>query len=231
MAARNNADLYEAVFRSRGLEYVRTPAAFIAGGPPPPYYSHLTILSEGYPEEVKEYLRQLSSRFGGAIGYKDSFSELDLRDQGFDLLFEASWIYRPEGPAREQVGWERVTDARSLEQWEDAWKAAGSPTEERMFCASLLQAAEITILGKRTDAGSYAAGCIANVSESCIGMSNLFSLIDCDLVGDATGAVASVRPDLPIVGYASGGLLASACQAGYRTTGDLRIFAGQSARL
>ena len=56
---------------------------------------------------------------------KDSFACLDLASEGFDVLFEAQWIYRPADvpPPEPPAGmrWERVRDPAVLRGWERAW--------------------------------------------------------------------------------------------------------------
>jgi len=46
-AARNSADLYEAVFRAHGLAFHRDAALFRAKEPPPPCHSGALVLKRG----------------------------------------------------------------------------------------------------------------------------------------------------------------------------------------
>lgn len=229
VAANNNADLYEAVFRSHGLNYSRLPYAFVGADRPPPYYSNLTVLAPGYADVVLEQLDRLARQFDGSVGLKDSFSELDLRDNGFSVLFEASWIWRPPGMPTPPSDWHVMEDAADLALWEQAWKAAGSPTERRMFCDAMLDLPDIRFLGLKVG-DVVEAGCIANVSGDCIGLSNVFSRsMSGDAFTSATEAVAAVEPAYPIVGYESDGHLAHACAAGFQTVGNLRILVAKDA--
>jgi hypothetical protein len=230
MAANNNADIYEAMFRSRGLRYERLPYAFVGKDIPPPYYSNLTVLAENCVSEVISQLRNTARQFDGAVGFKDSFCEFDLRDNGFDLLFGASWIWKAAAANPPATDWIRVENSLDLEQWEDAWKRSGSPTQVRMFSDAMFRRPDIVFFGKR-NAGSFVAGCIANTSSDCVGISNVFSLPHAaDTFHEATAAVSSIDHGLPIVGYASGPNLEVARRVGYEATGDLRILVARNAQ-
>lgn len=223
MAARNNADLYEAVFRLHGVDFERLPFAFVAKGAPPPYYSDLTILEPDRLADVWALLAGIAARSDGRMGVKDSFLLLDIEANGFRELFGASWIW-----CAARVGavapWERVETARDLELWEAAWKAGGSPTERRMFGEGLLEMPEIGVFGQR-QGDEFVAGCIGNLSGDCVGLSNLFG-------GGFEAAAASVGtlgPGLPIVGYEAGADLDLARAAGFDLTGGLRILLAECA--
>lgn len=228
LAANNNADLYEAMFQAWALRYERRPSAFVGRDRPPPFYSNLTVLAPGARDEIISHLRGLALRFGGSVGFKDSFCEFDHRASGLSLLFQASWIWRSPsaGPGSD---WLKVGHQLELEEWEAAWKRAGSPTDHKMFRNSLLRDDRLTFLYKR-EAGQVVSGCIANLSDGCVGISNVFSLADeVGSFAEATAAVASMNPRLPIAGYARGPRLIAALQAGFEATGDLRILNAQDA--
>ncbi len=230
MAANNNADIYEAMFRSRGLHYERLPYAFVGKDTPPPYYSNLTVLSENHLSEILLLLRSIAGTFEGKVGFKDSFREFDVGDNGFEVLFEASWIWKPAAANPPATNWVRIESPLDLEQWEDAWKRSGSPTQIRMFSETMMQRPDIVFFGKRV-ASSFVAGCIANTSSDCVGISNVFSLPGApDTFHEATAAVSSISHGLPIVGYASGRALDSARRVGFEATGGLRILVARDAQ-
>jgi hypothetical protein len=229
-AASNNADLYEAVFQSWGLRYQRLPFAFIGRDQPPPYYSNLTVLSANCRRQIMSELEALAKRFHGLVCFKDSFCEFELQAYGFELLFTGSWIWRASASDPFPVGWSKIDSPHDLKKWELAWNRSGSHTRERMFRASLLQLPDIVFLGKM-QAGGFACGCIANVSSDCIGISNLFSNF-CKQAAfvEATSAVASLQPRLPIVGYAAEPRLVAAQLAGFERVGDMRVLTARDAR-
>ncbi|WP_299861629.1 hypothetical protein [uncultured Hoeflea sp.] len=232
IAANNNADLYAAMFISHGLGFERRPYVFVGLERPPPYYSNLTVLAPGHGKEITGRLEVLRRNFTGRIGLKDSFCELDLQSSGFDILLDASWIWRSSGKPSGFNCWERIETEADLLAWEGAWKRMGSPAPQRMFRASLLDRPDIVFLCHKSD-GEIAAGCIANLSETCIGISNLFSRTQSAGVfaeaAAAVAAVAAVAPDLPITGYESGEDLDHAIQAGFETVGDLRVLVAPAA--
>lgn len=230
IAASNNADLYEAAFRSWGLRYVRQPFAFVGTDPPPPFYSNLTVLSPRCGGQVMGELQAVAQRFDGSVCFKDSFCEFELPTIGFQLLFNASWIWKPAKSSCCPKGWSRVDSPDELERWELAWKRSGSRTHARMFRDAMLEYPDFAFLGKMEGA-EFVCGCIANVSDAAVGISNLFSTCRLrNVFAEATLAVASFAPRLPIVGYARGPQLEAALQAGYETTGGLRVMIAKEFR-
>lgn len=222
IAAQNNADLYGAVFAAHRVAYDRFPHAFVAAGTPPPYYSHVTVLSPGHAGKILHAVETLASRGASRIGVKDSFCELSSKAHGFEQLFRASWIWR--APFQTAApGWERVSTKADLILWEAAWASSGSPAVVRMFPASLLDRPNLHFLGvKRNDA--FEAGCIANVSADCIGLSNVFAADPkADVFLQAAAAVGAIAPHLPIVGYEAGDALIAAQEVGFCRIGDLRV--------
>ena len=230
IAANNNADLYAAMFASRKLGYERLPYAFVGKDRPPPYYSNLTVLAPGHAEDIKVRLGWLAAKFDGAIGLKDSFGELELRANGFELLFGATWIWRDAVPQAGQGGWQRIETEADLALWEAAWKQAGSPAPDRVFSPGLLDRRDIAFLCSRVD-GVIEAGCIANVSAECIGISNVFARAAAkDVFAKAAAAAGRVAPHLPVAGYESGKELGHALAAGFASVGDIRILGAKAAR-
>lgn len=229
-AAHSNADLYVAVFGAHELDFERLPYAFVGRDRPPPYYSNLTVLLPDHGEDITAQLRTLSKQFGGRVGLKDSFCELELEANGFETLFDASWIWREAGLQTGAGGWQQIETEAGLLDWEAAWKQSGSPTPQRIFRAELLERPDIVFLARR-DGDDIIAGCIANVSDACVGISNVFARAPSDNVfAEAAAAVASVAPHLPIAGYESGQDLERARNAGFESVGALRILLARNAR-
>ena len=117
--------------------------------------------------------------------------------------------------------WIVVRDETLLGAWETAWKEAGSDTPRRMFGADLVGRDDISFLGCMVD-GVMVGGCIANRSDDCVGISNVFSARE-NVFDAAASAVGALNPNLPIVGYESGDDLDCACDAEFEVVGDLRI--------
>ena len=183
------------------------------------------MIAPGYGDAVADIIKAR----GGRIGIKDSFCELDPDALGLKVLFNASWIWRDATPQVAQSTWVRVSDSDHLEGWEEAWKLVGSPTDQRMFAPTLLDRDDIAFLAA-IEADEVAAGCIANRSIDCVGLSNVFAIDPRpNLYGEAAAAVAAYAPQQPIVGYERGDNLNAALIAGFEVTGRLRVLASSPA--
>ncbi|MEL6595830.1 MAG: hypothetical protein AAFQ47_07825 [Pseudomonadota bacterium] len=225
----NNADWYEAVFSAHGLRYRRLAFAFVAEDTPPPYYSKLTVLSPEENANVLLELAKLATRFAGTLSLKDSFCQLGLAQNGFESLFEASWLWRAPRQVSVPRGWEKLSNAKDLLLWEECWKRNGSPTDQRMFPETLLARDDVNFFGRRAN-DRFIAGCIVNRSAESIGLSNVFAETPSEaFFAQAADTAASVDGDLPVVGYESGDELVFAHQADFDTVGQLRILVTRQA--
>lgn len=221
MGAGNNADLYAAMFCAWGLRFARLPYAFVGKDVPPPYYSNLTVLSEGHADDVLNELRLSAEQRDSHIGFKDSFCEFDVRDERFSPVLAGSWLWRKPQASRVPRNWFLADTPGDLRQWEASWKRT-SPTTSRMFPETLLSSPGMHFLAK-IDRDRISAGCIANESRDCVGISNFFSCADNVGFGEAASAVSALAPSLPVVGYLRDGLEAAAEGAGFELVGKLRV--------
>lgn len=196
---------------------------------PPPYYSKLTVLDPDQTDAVVSDLVALADRFDGVVGLKDSFCRLDLAQDGFEMLFEADWIWRHAVAADMPTGWQIVKSSDDLLLWENSWRDGGSPMGHGMFPATLPTREDVFFLGRKTN-GRFDAGCIVNMSADCAGVSNLFtdsaSQLDFSQAADAASAIAN---DLPVVGYVSSEEVTMARHAGFDLVGPLRILVSRNA--
>jgi len=224
-AAGNNADLYEAVFTAHALRYRREPHAFMAIDPPPPFYAGMTTTD---PADIDVQTQEILRRIGDGSAVKDSFSTLDGNALGMDTLFEASWLWaQPSSlPATGDANWQRIFDGSELERWELGWAGGNSPTSGRMFPDSMLSLPGIAFFGRKS--GTHVrSGCIANISDDCVGISNLFS--EGDRLSDFRAAVACVAqfaPAMPVVGYERGEDLDLMLSMGFADVGRLTVWIG-----
>ncbi|ABC93832.1 hypothetical conserved protein (plasmid) [Rhizobium etli CFN 42] len=227
ICAANNADLYQAVFRARGLPDQRTSAFWSSDAIAPPYYSNMTTLDPDATDEQLVEIGRLTDRLGRRPGCKDGFSRLDLVDKGFQLLFSASWIWAEPHriSARAPQDWARIRDGAALEGWEHSWKESGSPTDANVFTPALLSDPDIHIYGRWAGDG-FDAGCIVNRSPEAVGISNIFSLAGTPQVFQDASSLATVAfsPDLPLVGYDRDEALDEMTKLGFRPVGQLRIW-------
>ncbi len=229
-AAKNNADWYQTMFEAHGLRYKRLPFSFVGIDRPLPYYSNLTVLQPGHGVEIRSELTRLANSISPVLGLKDSFCELTLAENGFETLFEASWIWREPRVAAMPDKWSVVGSPSRLRLWERSWNANGSPADRPLFLDALLGREDTVFLGLEHQ-GRYIGGCIANLSQDCIGLSNVFSETpSAKLFSEAADAVGSIMSDHPIVGYERGQDLDFAISAGFETVGNLRVLLANDAQ-
>lgn len=229
-AAKNNADWYQTMFETLGLRYKKLPYSFVGLDGPLPYYSNLTVIQPGYVGEIVSELTQLADSIGPELVLKDSFCELSLAENGFVTLFEASWIWRAPSLPTMPDGWSVIGNPSRLRLWERSWNASGSPADRRLFSDALLDRDDTVFLGLEHP-DRYIAGCIANMSDDCIGLSNVFfETPSARLFSEAADAVGSIASDRPIVGYERGRDLDFAISAGFETVGILRVLRANNAQ-
>ncbi|MGW6706606.1 hypothetical protein ACWGDE_17160, partial [Streptomyces sp. NPDC054956] len=119
--------------------------------------------------------------------------------------------------------WSRIASADELEAWEAAWSGEESTG---LFRPALLTE-EIAFLAGRDAAGRIAAGAVANLTGSVVGLSNVFTAEatpDDSAWSGALAAIAGLWPGLGVVGYESGSDLDTAVRHGFRPVGPLRVW-------
>src|SRR5260221_11736862 len=124
LAAANNVDWYEAIFRSLGLSGAIENGVWTSHDEAPPYHSNAVILSPMDGDTQRNIIRRLSAELARPFSFKDGFATHDFTADGFRTLFEAEWIWRaPDGHRRSRhddggIDWRRVTTPAELEAWE-----------------------------------------------------------------------------------------------------------------
>jgi hypothetical protein len=150
LAARNNAHWCDAVCRANGAPGEFRDAIWLNRHAVPPFYSNAVTLTPGDAAEQLALIGELAAD-RTAFSVKDSFATLDLRSLGFEVLFEATWLWmtadgRPRtadsgqwsvdsgqwavsskqrsavgGQWLDELAWSAVTDEAGLARWEAAW--------------------------------------------------------------------------------------------------------------
>lgn len=236
LAVLNNVRWYEVMFAAHGLTSDVNGRAWRSHQKAPPFHSNLVVLSPGTSQaEVEAHVAELG-RQPLAAGWtlKDSYANLDLSALGFEVLFDAEWIWRD--PRRAAAGqavpgfiWDRVETAPALSQWEQAWlgdarnDAPGGLT--RQFPDPLLASPDHAFFAGRID-GRIVAGGIINRSPGVVGLSNVFSPDDlAEAAWNAlVGCASADFPDTPVVGYERGADLQIALRVGFSAIGGLRVW-------
>ena len=224
-AARNNAEWCDIVCRSHGGTTRFDDDAWTSGRRTPPYYPDAVTLT---PEpSVPDLLSRIDTSAGCSV--KDSFASLDLSEHGFRLLFEAQWMVRTEAtpitPMTHTANptWEKVEDAESLHQWEEAWRHDDGPAG--LFRAELLDEESVTVLACRRPEG-YVAGAVLNQSATVVGLTNFFSRrgpVAASWAGCLALADTLFRAST-LVGYDTDEHLGAARHHGFASAGALRVW-------
>jgi hypothetical protein len=235
LAVLANAGWCDLVCVGSGRPTAMSDAAWICQGRSPEGYPDAITLRAGLgPDELRRFvLARIDTAPGASI--KDSFVDQSLAEVGFEVLFDATWIYRPavvghpNGPTRgpstephrraDPVRWRTVDRPAELRSWVDAHgvAAVGRP--------GVLGHPDVTVIGGYVGE-RLTGGAIAHRTGSVVGLSNVFT-ID----GQAGATFRAVTelvghsfPDRPIVGYESGADLAAAIDAGFEPIGPLRVW-------
>ncbi len=216
MAASNNADWYEIIFAAHGCGFRRVPGGLVAVDSPPALHSWVTISSPEIDTSLLDRIAEMAR--GEEFVVKDSFCSLDLEALRLEPFIEASWIHCAEPLSVDTSDWQAVETPEELRRWERAWADGELPTV-RPFPDALLDRKEVAIWA-RVRGGVIDAGAIANRSDDCTGLSNVF--------GDDAAAAAARRcwsfgDGRPVVGYEWGEALDGALTAGFDAVGPLRI--------
>jgi len=235
-AARNNAVWCDAVCRAHGVAGEFFDAIWRNCRSSPPYYPNLVTFRDTYDRgDALDHVRHLVAvPLPGMWSIKDSFCDLDLAALGFEILFEASWIWLEPALGKPmesspEFQWSRIMSSSDLAHWEAAWSigrgekgVAGGP---RQFPSSLLVDSSIVFLAGYKGKELVAGG-VLNHTEGVVGMSNVFAPASGEfpvwaaLVGWAQLAF----PGMPLVGYERASNLDAACKFGFETVGNLRVW-------
>lgn len=195
-AALNNAEWCDAVCRAHGWAGEFGPSAWISPRRAPPFYPDVVTLDDVVERDV---LQAVDLSPGCAV--KDSFARWDLTSEGFEVLFEARWIFRDARPC-DVSGWEPLADMAAF----------GLPE-------ALLGNESVLALGGEV------GRVIASRSETVVGLSNLTTTGDPDEAwASAVTAVTAAFPGLPMVGYERGDGLEAALRQGFEPIGSLRVW-------
>jgi hypothetical protein len=238
MGAANNAAWCDAVCRSHGAPGTFRGALWLNLHPVPPLYPNAVTLAG--PERWEDQLRGIAelqaAGIAGGCAVKDSFGTLDLAPIGFEVLFEATWIFRLETGAGAEplpAPWRRLAQPAELAAWEKAWRATSGNGEgsssSSLFRPALLADPDIAVLALFRD-DAILGGAIANRAAGAIGLSNVFA-VDSDLEAVwtmAVGQAGAAFPGLPIVGYESADALACPRKLGFEPLTALKVWIGPS---
>jgi hypothetical protein len=245
-AARENAEWCEAVARSHGVRSRFTADAWLASTRTPASYPDAVTLRASADRGI---LRDIDASSGCSV--KDSFAALDLSDDGFEVLFDARWIFRAPEPERagslgaaaypgtDGMVWS-VLDPADLGDWSalhsnmttgdrsaaDHSAADPSAGDRSAFRPSILVEPGVVFLRADVE-NSMVAGAVLSHTGAVVGISNVVTtqgIADDVLWRGLTDQVSDRFPGLAMVGYESGADLIAPLDAGFTELGDLRVW-------
>ena len=235
-AARNNAIWCDSVYRANGIPGEFHEDIWLNQNPALRHYPNaVTLLDQRNSTGQLGHIRDLvNSSLAGNWCVKDSFCALDLTALGFQILFEAEWIWLSATsirPSRSTFGldWARIQTGSELTKWETAW--SGDPADRAatqrspLFLPSLLADRDISFIAAYKDQ-EIVAGIVANRAAGVVGLSNFFAPSN-DVVSCWSNCVTTAQAsfqDLPLVGYERGPQLAIAQAMGFERLQRLKIW-------
>jgi hypothetical protein len=227
-AAYNNVLWYVAICQAHGISGEFHPGLWLNCKPVPQFYSNALIFSDVLDSaEVEKHLQTLID-LNFPFSVKDGFARLELTSLGFQLLFEASWIWRAPNPKLkntvDEIRWKTVQSASELEKWERAWNSqpGNQAARTRIFLPSLLDDEDIRFIAAYREE-EIVAGVIANRTYDVVGVSNVFAPDD-ELWADCIAVVVNIFPELPSVGYECVSELETAKTLGFEELGPLKVW-------
>ncbi|ASK63846.1 hypothetical protein CFK37_17615 [Virgibacillus phasianinus] len=113
-AVLNNIDWCKRVCETHGMKHISKENVWGLLEKAPTYYPEIITANRDSPlDEINFFLKN-----GKVSSVKDSYANLNLKPLGFEILFEAEWIYHEPLSNRGQVNkWRIITTDRELEQW------------------------------------------------------------------------------------------------------------------
>lgn len=236
-AIRNNNDLYEAVFSPQQLQSNRNDSIWYCFDKTPPLYSNLvTVCEEWKPDDI---FRAIDANFKkenwGEWSIKDSFSNLDLREYGFEKLFVAKWIYLEAERFKsmkmdDKLIYKIVESADVLSDWRIAWDA-DEKLGKQIFHAELLDNPKVFFIAGY-DKETIMSGCFINKTADVLGISNFFA--PNENARYWSGMIEFVFDSIKvadIVGYERKNLAEKFQSLGFETIGNLTVWLKSSKSL
>lgn len=213
LAATENAHWCDLVSRSQGVPTRLDEAVWSGERRTPELYPDAVTLSPGV--STNAILDRIDTGVGSSV--KDSFGDLDLRPEGYEVLYTSQWIYLEPTPCRLDGSWSPVRTHDQLVEW-----AAVRGLDILPF--ALLENQDVVILQRRDEHG-IVEGAVAHRVGSVVGVSNVFT--QADLGTTWTGLVPAISAwfgGVPIVGWERKSGLEAAVAAGFSTVGPVRVW-------
>lgn len=228
LAALNNAEWCDAVFRAHGLAGHIDGSLWLNRNPAPRFYPNAVTLRPDDGRAQLDAITTLAAELGGGFAVKDSFASLDLAPLGFRPLFSATWIVRPSGPPAPGdatgLDWRIVSTPAAFDAWQAGWAGTDDPSPSPFAPALLADPAVTLIAGWCDDA--VVAGAALNRSSGALGWSNVFGPSETQMGCRAAALrfALGFAGDQPLVGYEHGDDFVQSLELGFAPLGPLTIW-------
>ncbi|WP_442599885.1 hypothetical protein [Neobacillus sp. D3-1R] len=182
----------------------------------PPYYPDLITSSNlATSNEVIDVMGDRNIK-----SLKDSFANLELESYGFQVLFNAEWIFHPSVTSSEKIdsNWTTVTSEDELAKWNMA------NSTENIILPSILKREDMKVFIHEYEGGL--SGFIAHLDAEVVGVSNVFSeeYPSEKLWKDIVQLVSNQLPNFNLVGYERGEDVSNAISCGWESLGPLKVW-------
>ena len=202
---------YEELFALHGVGYRVVDGIWSALGPPPPLHSAAKSVEPWASSE--RTLDRVAAYEHCSIA--DSFGVLEL--PGFELLFEARWLFREPLPLMHTLlpaGWAPL----ELAEWTAQHDTTG------VLLPELLSRPGFTVVGLRVQ-GQLVAGAVLHTCAGVVDLSNVWTAPRREPDWPELVRVAhAIHPGLAIVGFEHGDALAHARAAGFADVGPQLVW-------
>jgi hypothetical protein len=226
--AANNAAWIEMAVSALGIGGEFTPVLWQNVHDMPPIFPNADTLGGTVSDKLAAIEQLVAARSEKVVTVKDSWAQLDLTVLGFEILFEAQWLYRDTQSLASSAGElqiEPITTAKGLREFALACNGPNIPDD--VYSPKLLKNADVIWLaGKQDD--RIVAGVTAVRAQGLNGINNVFGAADTHKQQMIAAAV-NAFPGQPACGYEGDGNIAPYLPLGFEIAGDLRVWLRHSA--
>ncbi len=198
--AANNAAWIDMAVSALGINGEFTPILWQSTSDMPPIFPNADTLGGTDSEKMAAIEQLVAARSGRIVAVKDSWAQLDLTGLGFEILFEAQWLYReaqPLTPSTGELQIEPITTAEGLREFALACNGPDIPID--VYSPKLLLRTDVMwLVGKQDDC--IVAGATAVRAHGLNGINNVFGTTDTHKQ-QMIGAAVNVFPEQPACGY------------------------------
>jgi len=189
----------------------------------PPVFPNADILGGTEAQQLAAIEELVQARARRVVAVKDAWARLDLTPMGFEVLFEAQWLYRDPQllpPSASDLQVERVTSAEGLRDF--ALACNGPDISVEVYSPALLNNPDVVwLVGKQND--NLVAGVTSVRAQGLNGINNLFGATEAQQTQMLRAAV-NAFPDLPACGYEGAESIPPYIPLGFQTVGPLKVW-------